>query len=242
MTNVVIASAQSIFSIEGVSELEYIAAEKKCSRFNVYPADSIIDNEIVNLILKEAQNKFERLDSITKQEIYACMDANTFGFDKRQLIYLSELKLYGFCIPDTPFDDSVWWFDAESGRYLCSAACPTAMNANGMYVSQTGHDCDWPLELKFFCRDGDCYYEFQSYKSTQYNGETVSYQAENDEHLSIFWLDNNLLFLKTYNRKERSDVYLKIKAQPSIKDMIDNMMPNKAIKPAPKKKKGKKRN
>ena len=49
--------------------------------------------------------------------------------------YLPELKLYGFVIPDNPFDDSVWWFDAESGRYLCDAASPTAINANGVKQS-----------------------------------------------------------------------------------------------------------
>lgn len=121
--------------------------------------------------------------------------------------------MYGFVIPDNPFDDSVWWFDAENGKYLCDGASPTAINANGMYVSQTGHDCDWPLELRFFRREGTDFYEFESYRNTQFNGETVTYQQEDDKFPPIFWHDNNILYLKTYDHKRQREVYLKIKVQ-----------------------------
>lgn len=70
MANVAVVSAQSFFSIEEISETEYIKAEKEFSRYNMIPADSIIDNEIVNLVLKKSQTRFERLDSVTRQEIY----------------------------------------------------------------------------------------------------------------------------------------------------------------------------
>lgn len=163
------------------------------------------------MVLRESQNKFERLDSVTRQEITYFDDG--FGFNKQRLLYFPELKLYGFVIPDNPFDDSVWWFDAESGRYLCDGASPTAINANGMYVSQTGHDCDWPLELRFFRREGTDFYEFESYKNTQFNGETVIYQQEDDKFPPIFWHDNNILYLKTYDHKRQKEVYLKIKVQ-----------------------------
>lgn len=213
-----VASAQAVFSVEQISYVEYANAEKECSRYNVIPTDSIPDNEIVSMVLKESQNKFERLDSATRQEIHSFVDSEGFGFNKQRLLYFPELKLYGFVIPDNPFDDSVWWFDAESGRFLCDAASPTAINANGIYVSQTGHDCDWPLDLRFFRRKGDMFYEFESYKSTQFNGETFVYQQEDDEFLPIFWHDNSTLYLKTYDHKRQQGVYLKIKVQQSVRN------------------------
>ena len=213
-----VASAQAVFSVEEISVVEYTNAEKECSRYNVIPADSIPDNEIVGLVLKESQNKFERLDSVIRQEIHSFVDSEGFGFNKQRLLYLPELKLYGFVIPDNPFDDSVWWFDAESGRYLCDAASPTAINANGIYVSQTGHDCDWPFDLRLLRRAGDMFYEFESYKNAQFNGETFVYQQEDDRLRPIFWHDNSTLYLKTYDHKSQQRVYLKIKVQQSVRN------------------------
>lgn len=204
-----VASAQAVFSVEEISYVEYANAEKESFRYNVIPADTITDNEIVSLVLKESQNKFERLDSFTRREIYDFVEG--FGVNKQWLLYLPKLKLYGFVIPKNPFDDSVWWFDAESGRYLCEAASPVAININGMYVSQTGYDCDGPLDLKFFHREGNYIYNFQSYKNTQYN-EFVFYQ-EDSKIQPIFWHDYNILYLKTYDHKRQMEVYLKIKVQ-----------------------------
>lgn len=208
-----VASAQAVFSVEEISYVEYADAEKEYSRFNVIPADTIPDNEIVNMVLKESQTKFERLDSFTRRDIYDFVEG--FGINKQWLLYLPKFKLYGFVIPNTPFEDSVWWFDAESGRYLCEAAFPTAININGMYVSQTGYDCDGPLDLKSFRREENYIYNFQSYKNTRYD-ESFIYQEEGSELRSIFWHDNNMLFLKTYDHKRQKEVYLKIKVQQSV--------------------------
>ena len=215
----IVASAQTVFSVEEISYVEYANAEKDYFHYNVIPADTIADGEIVSLVLKESQNKVERLDSVLRQEICSFADAEGFGFNKQRLLYLPELKLYGFVMPDNPFDDSVWWFDADSGRYLCGAASPTAINVNGIYVSQTGHDCDWPLDLRFFRRIGNSFYEFESYKNAQFNGETVVYQQEDDKLPPIFWHDSNILYLKTYDHKRQKGVYLKIKVQPSVRDI-----------------------
>ena len=166
-----VASAQAVFSVEEISyflsrpfflhvfiNIPYLfLIKKEYSRYNVIPADSIPDNKIVNMVLKESQKRFERLDSATRQEITYFDEG--FEFNKQRLLYFPELKLYGFVIPDNTFDDTVWWFDAESGRYLCDTASPMAINANGIYVLQTGHDCDWPLELRFFRREGDEFYD-----------------------------------------------------------------------------------
>lgn len=201
--------AQTVFSVEEITEKEFIDAEKDCSRFNIYPADSIADNEIVNRVLKESQAKFEQLDSVTRQQIF---DFTVQDFDKQRLLYLPEMKLYGFIIPDSPFEDTVWWFHSGSGKYICSAAFPTAINTNGIYVSQRGYDCDMPLDLRFFRRDGNYMYEFESYKNTQYNGETYTYQEK-----AIFWYGYNTLFLRTYDHKKQKEVYLKIQVGESHK-------------------------
>ncbi len=232
MAYAAVASAQTVFYVEKISETEYIKAEKESLRYNIIPADTIADNDIVSMVLKESQAKFERLDSASQQEIYSFVDSEGFVFNKQRLLYLPELKLYGFVIPNNPFDDSVWWFDAETGKYICSANCPTAINANGVYVSQVGYDCDWPLDLRFFRRDGNIIYEFESYKSYQY-GEIIFWQE--DSKLSpIFWHNNNMLYLKTYDHQLRGYVYLKIKVQQTVKEILENAMPNRAIRPAPK--------
>ena len=205
-----VASGQVVFSVVEISYVEYADAEKECSRYNVIPADSILDNKIVNMVLIESQNKFEQLDSFTRREIYDFVEG--FGVNKQWLLYLPKLKLYGFVIPNRPFEDSVWWFDAVSGRYLCEAALPIAINVNGMYAAQTGYDCDGPLDLKFFRREGNYIYNFQSYKNTQYN-EFVFHQEENSKIRPIFWYDNNMLFLKAYDHTRQKEVYLKIKVQ-----------------------------
>ena len=84
-----------------------------------------------------------------------------------------------------------------------------------MYVSQTGYDCDGPLDLKSFRREENYIYNFQSYKNTRYD-ESFIYQEEGSELRSIFWHDNNMLFLKTYDHKRQKEVYLKIKVQQSV--------------------------
>ena len=228
-----VASAQTVFSVEKISETEYVKAERECSRYNVNPADSIADNDIVSMVLKESQAKFERLDSAWQQEIYAIYDNPDFGFNKRWLTFLPELKLYGFNIPESPHDDAIWWFDSENGKYICRAACPTAINTNGIYVSQVGYDCDWPLDLRFFRREGNFIYEFESYKSLQYSGEGPYCQTEESGLSTIFWHDNNTLYVKTIDHKRQESVYLKIKVQQTVRDMLENVMPNKAVRPAP---------
>lgn len=216
-----VASAQTVFSVEKISETEYTEAERECSRYNVIPADTIADNDIVSMVLKESQAKFERLDSAWQQEIYAIFDNPDFGFNKRCLTFLPELKLYGFIIPESPHDDAIWWFDSENGKYICRAACPTAINANGIYVSQVGYDCDWPLDLRFFRRDGNFIYEFESYKSLQYSGEVLYGEVDESGLRTIFWHDDNTLYLKTFDHHNpQESVYLKIKVQQAVKDSL----------------------
>ena len=52
MVNATIASAQAFFSVEEISKSEYVKAGRDSSRYNIIPADSITDNEIISMILK----------------------------------------------------------------------------------------------------------------------------------------------------------------------------------------------
>lgn len=212
LANAAIACSQTVFSVEEISRGEYIGAEKESARYNVCPTDSIADNETVDKVLKESQAMFERLDSATREEITYGGD---FGFDKRQLLYLPEFKLYGFCIPDEVFENHVWWFDSESGSYIDATPDPTAINTNGLYVSQQGFDCDWQLALRFFRREENDFCEIESYGNARYNGETVFLYPEEGEPRPIFWHGDNVLYLKTHDYKKDKTVYLKIRIQPS---------------------------
>ena len=100
-------------------------------------------------------------------------------------------------------------------------------------MSQVGYDCDWPLDLRFFRRDGNFIYEFESYKSLQYSGEGPYCQAEESGLSTIFWHDNNTLYLKTIDHNRQESVYLKFKVQQTVRDMLENVMPNEAVRPAP---------
>lgn len=59
--------------------------------------------------------------------------------------------------------------------------------------------------------------KFESYKNTQFNGETIFWQQEDDELRPVFWHDNSTLYLKTYDHKRQQGVYLKIKVQQSVR-------------------------
>ena len=209
MVNAAFASAQDDFFVEEISKYEYVQAEKKSSLYNTFSIDSIPNTEIMSMVLKESQNKFNQLDSTLQQDKYDYY-GERFCIDQQRLLFFPKLKLYGCAIPEDPFNDIVWWFDAESGKYLCEAELPTAVNTNGIYVSLIGYDCDAPLDLKFFQRDGNCISEFKSYKNSRYDGEVVFYPDEDNELRSIFWYDNNVLFLKTYDRQRAKSVFLKI--------------------------------
>lgn len=213
MASAAVAYAQSVFSVEEIRKTEYVKAAKERSRYNIIPTDSITDNEIVNMVLKESRSKFERLHSDAREDIYLLIKEGSFGFNKKQILYLAELKLYGFVIPDELHEESVWWFDSEIGKYVGKTPFPTAINTNGTLVAQTGYDCDWRLDLRFFGRATNGFYEFESYKSLRFNGETVVYQMGNDKFPPIFWQNNNILYLKTYDHYKRKEVFLKIKVQ-----------------------------
>ena len=168
LTHTAVVSAQTYFSVEKISETEFIKAEKEFLRYNIIPTDSIVDNDIVNVVLKEAQNKFERLDSVTRQGIYDSMlgwDIELM-FTKKLLLFLPELKLYGFIVYYEPYDDNIWWFNGDSGEYICRAPYPSAINKNGMYVSQPEKDCDFVLDLQFFRYNGNNIFEYGTDQNT----------------------------------------------------------------------------
>lgn len=71
MTNVVIASAQSVFSVEKISKDDFEAAvnSKFTYVYNMFQ-DSITVNDMTTKIVQDARMRFEQLDSITRLDNY----------------------------------------------------------------------------------------------------------------------------------------------------------------------------
>ncbi|MDE6716414.1 MAG: hypothetical protein K2J74_08045, partial [Muribaculaceae bacterium] len=141
-------------------------------------------------------------------------------FTKDNLIFLPELKLYGFPLYFEPYDSNVWWFNSDSGEYIDSEPYPDAINTNGIYVSQADQDCDFVLDLQFLHYDGNIIHRFASYMSTEFNVEGIFYKDK--PYRNIFWYDNNVLFMRTHDYHDclrEKEVFLKIKIQPPTKEM-----------------------
>lgn len=211
LASAVVAPAQSVFSVTETSKGEFVWAEQSSSRYNVYPAGSVAANEVTGRVLELAQSKFAALDVAIRKDIQRWLEYEDSGLDERRLQYFPELKLYGFVVPNSPFDYTTWWYDAETGGYIYSTLQPAAMNVNGIYVSQVGYDCDWALDLRFFRREGDHYFrELMAFKDIRYNGEPLKYHKEVDGRRTIFWYGDNVLYIMVYDRRQQNDVYLKI--------------------------------
>ncbi len=58
-------------------------------------------------------------------------------------------------------------------------------------------------------------------------------RAEESGLSTIFWHNNNTLYLKTIDHNRQESVYLKFKVQQTVGDMLENVMPNEAVRPAP---------
>ena len=120
------------------------------------------------------------------------------------------MKLYGFIVYYEPYDDRIWWFNGDSGEYICRAPYPSAINKNGMYVSQPEKDCDFVLDLQYFRYNGNNIFEYGTYQNTDLNIESTFYD-DNSQYSPIFWSADNTLFLKAYDAKLHEYIFLKIK-------------------------------
>lgn len=250
MTNVVIASAQSVFSVEKISKDDFEAAvnSKFTYVYNMFQ-DSITVNDMTTKIVQDARMRFEQLDSITRLDNYDIFEGEEYEklFSVKSVIYLEPLEMYGFILPNI-HGCELYGYDERSGSFLGKSLLPFAISQGGIMVAQTGFDCDSSLDLHFYTRSETSLYEFMTYKSSELTLDFIDdYYAslKYSNRKTSFWHDDDILYVSFQSPGINGlgqMVYLKIeisgnqKSYHYVKYMIDNMMPNKAIKPTPKQK------
>ncbi len=203
---------QSVFSVEKISEEEFIEAYRTSGDYNIYPqrVDSVAQYNVLNRVFQDAKERISNLDSDEKCSINVAVTDNEL-FCVNNLLYYPNLKLLGFMVPIDYHNNTVWWYDSTSGKLIDDTLFePTAVNNNGIYVCQVLDDCDIVLDLHFFERAGNLIYEIQAYKNCNYSGDYYLYLSEEEHIKPIFWHKDNLLYLRSYDHSLKGTVYLKI--------------------------------
>lgn len=198
--------SQTVFSVESISKAEFENAKTDFSRHNAAIITPKEYNDTINQVLRDARQRFEKLDSARKIEILEEIGED-FDFNLQQIIYIPDWKVYGFLIPKY-HNNEIWWYDSSKGKFLDDAKlAPTSANLNGIYVSQIGFDCDWRLDLHFFGRGDEYFYEFASFSDSRFNGE---YLFMPDDGKGIFWGADNTLYILSYDYEKIGECYLKV--------------------------------
>lgn len=201
-----------VFSVEKISEEEYMQAESTSADYNIFPQriDSIAHSAIINKIFQDVQEQLPQLDSLERCAIYeAVTDEELYCVNN--LLYLPEWNMLGIRIPLDYHNDTLWWYDTNNGESIIGTFfSPTAINTNGIYVCQTLADCDISLDLHFFEKQGNLIYEIQAYKNNNFSGGHCLFVPEGENYKPIFWHENNTLYLRSYDYAKSEDVYLKI--------------------------------
>lgn len=138
----------AIFCVQEISEEEYMHANSTASDYNIYPQhiDSIVKQDVLNIIFQDTQKRIAGLDSLDKCAIYEAV-TNEELFSMDNLLYYPELKLLGVRIPLDYHNNSIWWYDSTSGKWVDDTNFePSATNKNGVFVCQVLKDCDIYLD------------------------------------------------------------------------------------------------
>ena len=203
--------AQTVFSVEKISEDEYMQAESTSADYNIYPQriDSIAHSAIINKIFQDAKERIARMDSLSRWVIYeAVTDEELFCVDN--LLYFQQMNLLGFMMPISNFNSDMLWYDSTTGSFVDNTRfVPTAVKKNGIFVCQVDGDCDVMLNLHFFEKRGDRIYEIQTYKNYNYSGEQGLYLTE-EHYKPIFWHKDSTLYLCSFDYSKNEIAYLKI--------------------------------
>lgn len=198
-------SHNALFSVEIITEEAFEKALKNYELYNIYPTDSIVENDIVRHIRNDVQCRLEQSDSTIWINNVQSID--------NLLKYYPSINLYGFVYNDLADNIYVWWYDAHTGKFLGSGGqMPVIMSASGQYVSQTLYDCDWLLNLHFYKRSGNYIVEEESYFNKLYCGEIISYPDALDYDFPryMFWGESDALYIKTSTNDTQEDIYLKV--------------------------------
>lgn len=205
---------KAVFAVEEITAEQFSEAARSNERYDdTLFQDSVIANDITAKIIQHARNRFERLDSIDKEDY----DIEAMEYDKvfsiNSLIYAKSLGMYCVQLP-TIHDSVLYCYDSESGEYLGDILYPFAVSPDGIIAAQKGYDCDWPLDLYFYKRTDNFVYEHCKFKTLGYYSETIMDNdcAENwNLPTETFWVGNNTLYISMYGTPGETDlVYLKI--------------------------------
>lgn len=202
----------AIFCVQEISEEEYMHANSTASDYNIYPQhiDSIVKQDVLNIIFQDTQKRIAGLDSLDKCAIYEAV-TNEELFSMDNLLYYPELKLLGVRIPLDYHNNSIWWYDSTSGKWVDDTNFePSATNKNGVFVCQVLKDCDIHLDLHFFQISKNGISEIQTYSNEMYSGEYCMNLTEEEQIESIFWDKDNTLYLRSYDFVKSKIVYLKV--------------------------------
>lgn len=202
----------AIFCIQEISKEEYLQANSTANNYNIYPQciDSIAKQNVLNKIFQDAQKRIAGLDSLYKYAIYEAV-TNEELFNMDNLLYYPELKLLGLRIPLDYHNNSMWWYDSTSGKWVDDTNLePSAINKNGVFVCQVREDCDIHLDLHFFQIDKNGIHKIQIYGNEMYSGEYCMYLTEEYQIEPIFWNKDNTLYLRSYDFVKCKIVYLKV--------------------------------
>lgn len=211
LTTTLMGVAQTVFSVEKISEDEYMQAESTFADYNIYPQriDSIAHSAIINKIFQDAKERIARMDSLSRWAIYeAVTDEELFCVDN--LLYFQQMNLLGFMMPISNFNSDMLWYDSTTGSFVDNTRfVPTAVKKNGIFVCQVDDDCDVMLNLIFFEKRGNLIYEIQTYKNYNYSGEQSLYLTE-EHYKPIFWHKDCTLYLCSFDYSKNEIAYLKI--------------------------------
>ncbi len=203
--------AQTIFSVEKISAEEFAQAESTSAEYNIYPQeiDSIALQDILTVVFKDVRERIANMDSDLRNTIYEIVtDEEIYCMDN--LVYYPQLNLLGVLIPLDPHTSDVRWYNVQTGKNIDTETLgvPTAFNKNGLYVCQITGDCDNFIDLAFYGVEETHIYMLQQYKNLNFNGKQCLFEEDGRE--SIFWHDNNVLYLRSEDYKDNSAAYLRI--------------------------------
>lgn len=195
-------SDKTVFALEEISVEEFKEAELNQSHFydNIFRY-SMLPTRLTALVVTDARNRFEQLDSLSKEDYdIESLEYNSV-FSVNSLIYVKSLKMYWLPIP-TIHDAVVYCYDSESGEFLGEILYPFTVSPDGIIVAQKGYDCDWPLDLHFYKRTDKFVYEYFHFKTLGYFAETIM-DNESAKKWNLptttFWTGNNTLYISMYN-------------------------------------------
>ena len=116
-------------------------------------ADTVSDTCTVSRLKALAFVEFMKLDEEVRRDEYDYAPEYA-PFDISTVLHYPALHMYCALIPCLHGIQS-WCFDDVTYKYLGAIPAPILANRHGIMAAQIWQDCDTPLDLSFYCREGD---------------------------------------------------------------------------------------